>query len=371
MMKVMYILDSLNRGGAEMLVLDVCRNARANNLDLTLVAMGGGDLETEFAHSGVPFFRLHRRRPLDLRLVRALRTLIKENEIQIIHTHQAVEMLHGYLATRGNANVKSVMTFHLCTADAKNRVALQLLTPRVDANIAVSHQLNECLKNEAGFDTSKRFHVIYNGVDKRRLESSGNHLREELQLPADSVLAAMVGNFYPDRRKDQPTICRSLPHFFRDVPNAHFIFIGDDVGSATEMQKCIDLCRELNVSERVHFLGKRSDIPDILQSLDIYVHSSLNESHPLAVLEAMLLGLPVVVSDIGALLEVTGHGECAVTFKTGDEADLSSKLIGLVHDNDRRNDLAERGKEFAQRHFTIERHISQLLRLYKEISSSI
>ena len=366
-MKVMYILDSLNRGGAEMLVLDVCRNARANNLDLTLVAMGGGDLEKEFARSGVPFFRLNRRRPLDLRLVRALRSLIQENEIQIIHAHQAVEMLHGYLATRRNPGVKLIMTFHLCTADAKNRLALQLLTPRVDANIAVSHQLYQCLKNEAGLDTSHRFHVIHNGVDRRRLKSSGNHVREELRIPADAFVAGMVGNFYADQRKDQPTICRSLPHLFSNVRNAHFIFIGDDVGGATEMQKCIALCRELNVIDRVHFLRKRSDIPDLLESLDIYVHSSVNESHLLAVIEAMLLGLPVVVSDIGALLEVTGSGECAVTFKTGDAADLAGKLIPLVKDHGRRSELAQRAKEFAIKNFTIERHIAQLLELYASL----
>ena len=67
-MKVMHILDSLNRGGAEMLALDVCRNARAHNLDLTFMVMGGGDLEADFRGSGAVFHRLQRRLPVDLRL---------------------------------------------------------------------------------------------------------------------------------------------------------------------------------------------------------------------------------------------------------------------------------------------------------------
>src|SRR6266498_2723090 len=107
-MKVMHILDSLNRGGAEMLTLDLCRNARANNLDLTFVATGGGDLEADFRNSGVSFQRLERRLPVDLKLARRIGRIVKDREIDVVHTHQAVESLHAYLATRGT-DVKRVM----------------------------------------------------------------------------------------------------------------------------------------------------------------------------------------------------------------------------------------------------------------------
>src|SRR5882724_8464594 len=153
-MKVMHILDSLNRGGAEMLVLDVCRNAQANNLDLTLVATGGGELESDFRNSGVTFRRLERRRPVDLTLARRIRAIVEEDQIDIVHTHQAVEALHGYLATRRNLNVKRIMTFHLCTSDTKNRLALNLLVSRMHANVAATPALPHSLKAAAGFHTA-------------------------------------------------------------------------------------------------------------------------------------------------------------------------------------------------------------------------
>src|SRR6185503_12439369 len=134
------------------------------------VATGGGDLEAEFRNSGVAFQRLERRLPVDLKLVRRISRIIKERGIDVVHTHQAVESLHAYLATR-NATVKRVMTFHLCTSDAKNRVALNLLVPRMDANVAVSNELLDCLSHEAKFNTDRKFHVVHNGVDQRRLES--------------------------------------------------------------------------------------------------------------------------------------------------------------------------------------------------------
>ena len=108
-------------------------------------------------------------------------------------------------------------------------------------------------------------------------------------------------------------------------------------------------------------------IPDLLSAMDVYVHSSVNESLGLAVVEAMLMGVPVVVSDIGALLEVTGDGEHAETFRTGDAADLAGKLMRLCHDERRRRDLGQTGKDWALGQFSIENHIASLIKLYNQI----
>ncbi len=75
-MNVLHLLDSLNRGGAETLVLDICRNADSGGLNLTFAASGGGELEAEFENSGVEYFRLQRRLPIDPNLIRQLRKII-------------------------------------------------------------------------------------------------------------------------------------------------------------------------------------------------------------------------------------------------------------------------------------------------------
>ena len=368
-MRVMHILDSLNRGGAEMLALDVCRNARTHNLDLTFVATGGGDLEGDFRGSGVVFHRLQRRLPVDLQLATRLGRIIKDRGIDIVHTHQAVESLHAYLATRGT-KVKRVMTFHLCTADTKNRVALKFIRPRLDAGVAVSNDLLACL-NEAGLVTTKSFHVIPNGVDAARLQHADRSLRSELGLKESDMLLGMIGNFYADGRKDQRTICRSLPKFFQRVPRANFVFVGGAFKGSTDLlEQCQEICRRNNMTDRVHFLGKRPDIANILHSLDAYVHSSVNESQGIAVVEAMLVGLPVIVSDIGALLEVTGNGECALVFRTGDAEHLANQLTQLAHDGPLRTSLAGKGKARATRCFSIDAHIQNLLALYENVCGS-
>lgn len=370
LMKVLHLLDTLNRGGVQTLVLDVCRNARANNLDLTFVATGGGDLEEDFRLSGAEFIRLQRGNAFDLKLIARLRKIIKEQDIQIIHAHQAVEALHAYFATVGT-DVKPVLSFHLCEMDGKNRAALKFLIPRLSANVACSHDILNCLAAKSGFDTTKNFRVVYNGVDAKELRAARGRLRAELSLAEKDMLLGMVGNFYPGIRKDQMTVCKALPALFRQVPDAHFVFAGARYEAAPHVyDECVDYCREQGIGNRVHFLGCRSDVPNVLHSLDIFVLSSLWEGLPLACIEAMMIGLPTVVSDIGSLLEVSGGGVCASVFRTKDADDLTHKLLALIKDPTRRAELGAQAQAWATREFSIETHIRNLTKLYGELTNT-
>lgn len=367
LIKVLHILDSLNRGGAETMELDVCRNAKANGLDLTFVATGGGDLEKEFRHSGVEFIRLSRKLPVDLRLASRLHRIIKERDIDVVHSHQPVEALHLYLATRGSG-VKRVLTLHGVYAGTKNDLALKFVLPRMDARVVLGRDLPAWLAKEQGIDTNLSFVVINNGVDSARLASTGRTLRTELGLAQDATLLGMVANFYADRRKDQLTVCKALPQLFARNAAAQFVFVGSSAGAPHLFDDCVEFCRQQGISDRVHFLGKRADIPDVLSSLDGFVLSSRWEGSPIAVMEAMMIGIPVVLSDIGPLKEVSSDGRYAVLFRSGDEDDLASKLIQLVADPESRGRLAAAAKSWAMSQFSIEAHIASLLKLYGSLA---
>ncbi|MEO8433355.1 MAG: glycosyltransferase family 4 protein [Pyrinomonadaceae bacterium] len=369
MIKVLHILDSLNRGGAETMMLDVCRNARANGLDLTFVATGGGDLENEFRDSGVEFIRLKRKLPVDLALALELRRIIAEHGIRVVHSHQPVEALHLYLATRGS-DTKKALTLHGVYPGTKNELALRFVLPRIDAKIAVSQNLLQELQANKTIAGENCF-LINNGVDPARLQSAGRKLRTELGLQDDALLLGMVGNFQPVALKDQLTVCRALPDIFARVPQAQFIFAGARSAAAPELfDECVELCRREGIDHRVHFLGKRTDIADVLSSLDVFVLSSLREGSPISVIEAMMAGVPTVLSDIPALREVSNEGEQAVLFRTGDRDDLAAKLAALVNDSEERQRLASNARQWARESFGIDRHIADLVRLYDSLVSS-
>jgi glycosyltransferase involved in cell wall biosynthesis len=217
----------------------------------------------------------------------------------------------------------------------------------------------------------KSFSVISNGVDPKRLELSDGNVRDELRLTTESFLIGMVANFSPVARKDQMTVCQALPGIFKALPRAHFVFVGGRSPAAPQLfDDCVRFCQLEGVSDRTHFLGKRSDVANVLRALDVFVLSSEREGSPISVIEAMMMGIPTVLSDIAALREVSNDAACAELFRTGDSQDLAAKLITLAEKAEYRARLAAQAKQWAAENFSIGNHIANLIRFYGSVTST-
>ncbi|HMQ04893.1 MAG TPA: glycosyltransferase [Pyrinomonadaceae bacterium] len=367
-MKILYYIDSLQRGGAEMQALDVCRNGGRFGLEITAVSGAHGALTNDFANSGVEFIPLHRKFPVDLYLSSQLRRIIKEREVEIVHGYQPVDGVHLYLASRGLKSVKRVLSFQGFIQDKRNRLAARFLIPRMQANISVSQGLSSWLAEKDGLNIARNFSVLYNGADPARMIRTGTSIRGELGLKKNDLLIGMVANFYRDPRKDQLTVCRALPAVFRQIPDAHCLFAGGiETGAEDKMADCLNFCLDNDIADRVHFLGSRKDVPDILDELDVFVFSSLYEGLPVAVSEAMLAGVPMIVSEIDPLLEATNNGQFAETFPVGDHVALSKQLTELLGDKARREELSRTSREHALKNFSIDAHMKNLVSLYRSL----
>jgi glycosyltransferase involved in cell wall biosynthesis len=275
--------------------------------------------------------------------------------------------VHIHLAARGLPKVKKVLSYHGFIPDAKNRITLRHLTPRMDANLVVSEGLRTWLHEKDGLDTSK-LQVLYNGVDPSRLTPSGGSVRAEFGIPHDAEVAGMVGNFYRDPRKDQLTIVKALPLVLAKFPNLHFVFAGRvEPGAEGKLAECRETCTRAGIADRVHFLGARTDVPDILAALDLFVISSLQEGLPIALNEAMLAGVPVLASDIDPHVEASKNGRYAVLFRTGDRDDLAKEMIDLLSDPARRERIAADAKEYAIETFSIDAHLKRLVSIYRSL----
>ena len=352
------------------MMLDVCRNAKAGGLDLIFVATGGGDLENDFRGSGVEFIQLKRKLPVDLSLASELRRIISQRGVSVVHSHQPVEALHLYLATRGS-DTRRVLTLHGIYPGTKNELALKFVLPRTHAKVIVSQTLLQQLEESDICGANDKCFVIPNGVDPARLQASGPGLRRELKLAEDEVLLGMVGNFQAVAEKDQLTVCHALPVLFAKIPRARFVFIGGRSDAAPHLfDDCVEFCRAANIQDRVHFLGRRSDIADVLRSLDVFVLSTRREGSPISVIEAMMAGVPAVLSDIPALREVSNNGEQAVLFETGNAEDLAAKLIDLLNQPGECDRLASTARQWALGRFGIGQHIANLNRLYSSLVES-
>lgn len=371
--KVLYLLDSLNRGGTETQALDVARNAKAHGLDLTVVSGQGGALEDEFRESGSDYVRLQRKLPLDLSLAYRLRAIIRERQIRIVQGHQAVDGLHLYLAALGLGDARKILSIEGYVADRKNRLTLKFLIPRMDANIYPSQGLREWLAEKDGLNTNRNSFVIINGADPKRLETDGKAVRREFGFPDDAIVLTMVGNFYSDPRKDHLTLVRALPRVFREFPNAHCLIAGGvEPGAEDKLAACKEFCAANAIAEHVHFLGPRNDVPEILAASDIFVLSSLHEggAPPIAICEAMFAKVPVVASDIPPHIEHSDDGRVVAIFRTGDHNDLADRILKLLGSEASRRDLAERAYRHAMDNFSVDAHMRRLRGLYEKLLNS-
>lgn len=303
-----------------------------------------------------------------------LRKTIRKFNIKIIHTHQPIDVIYSAIAILWT-DVKIIRTYHGFSGfrsggtKTKQRFINFITNRYVCLNLYVSNALLEHFNLINSDQMPSKQRVLYNGIDmeglKKKTESG---IRQNLNLNERSLLMGMVGSFNTEGR-DQYTICEALKLLLPDYPEVHFIFIGGTNATRSDsFQKCYNFCLDNKMLNNIHFLGERKDIGELLNSLDLYVHSSNYETFGLALVEAMACGIPCIASDIPAFREVSDNG-CNITmFEKGNTSDLVKKIALFIKNraDDSTKETIGRAMNYVQERFTIKTHLMVLHSLYEE-----
>lgn len=368
-MKIAYLLGSLNRGGTETLLLDVFRNAVRSKLDAIGVYRKGGVLEEEFIQSGVTMYKLKVGKNLLSYLIK-LRKLIINNDIRIVHAQQPIDALYALLACTGK-KTKIILTFHGYDFNDKvrDRLIVKFVIKHTDRNIFVSESLGNYYIQKYKLNPATQ-QVVYNGISFDKLNTLTHQIsnvRNELEISSETLLLGTVGNFVNGR--DQQTLCRFLKLLNQEKVDFHFIFVGKKADNMPQLfDNCVNYCSQNGLSERVTFLGSRSNVPEILYQLDAFVYATNHDSFGIAVVEAMATGIPVFVNDWEVMNEITNKGEQAIVYKTRDEADLLQHFMLFLHDKQFYQTKAKEAAIFVRENYSIEKHIQNLKIIYKTVS---
>ncbi len=176
--------------------------------------------------------------------------------------------------------------------------------------------------------------VIYNGYPAGKSppsypplsEAEKKPRREQLGLPAEGRFAILVANLREIKRIGGDAII-ALSALSDSVSNAHLVLVG-----AGEQSTYRELAQRMGVSERVHFLGARSDVKEILPAMDVGLSCSESEGYSNAIVEYMQARLPVVASNVGGNAEAVVHGKTGYVYPSGDVDSLVSYLGKLFSD---------------------------------------
>jgi len=367
-MNICHFLGSLNRGGTEILAYDTFKNISISEKTFIFLYRRGGDLENDFQTLPIPVVKLNYNKFLFFLYIYRLRLFLYKYQIDIIHTHHPFDTFLSILASFGT-KIKIISTHHGFAPYWLTKLLLLYTIPRVDKNVFVSWSCLEMYKSFLKKKSFSNFEIIYNGVDIRRLqlEAKESRITKEYNIGKDDIILGMVGNFYANAR-DQLTICKALPMVFNAIGNTHFLFIGGkSAKNPNYFDECYNYCFQNNLLARVHFLGLRKNISEILQIFDIYVASSNYETFGIAIIEAMTLGIPVLTNNLPTYKELSKNGKYFYHFESRDSKDLADKIVQLIYNPEQRKLIGEKGKKYIIREFNIQKHINALYNLYDDL----
>ncbi len=370
-MKVAFFIGSLNRGGTEMLTLDICRNKDYAPFEMILVYRNEGELTEEFKVTDVPAFRI-KPKGLKFGYFGRLRKLIKQEKVDIVH---AQTLTNGVIAIFVSlfTHIKVVVSFHGFFYSTLMVLYRHFIMWNVDAMVFVSQFVRDWyVKNSLGCPKAN-CNVVYNGInfDKFQMQyEEPDFLRDNRFRKPDNIRFVMVGNFVSGR--SQMVVCKSLK-ILKDkgIRNLDFYFVGKRVENEANLyDDCVKYCTDNDLQEFVHFVGSRGDIPSVLQHVDGFVYSTNCDTFGIAVIEALASGLPVLVNDWPVMREVIGAERLAVRYFMSDNVqDCANKMVDLISQiKDKPDELKADCLKMAQKvcqTYSIENHINHLTRIYQ------
>jgi glycosyltransferase involved in cell wall biosynthesis len=219
-------------------------------------------------------------------------------------------------------------------------------------------------------ESTRQFFIRYRGIPaaKTRVILNGAHLEKFLDAPAHpgSVLPRIRFGIAArlTEAKDHFTLLRAFAAVAAEIPGAELSIAGD----GPLRDRLESFARELNLANRVTFLGALPDTPQFMSQLDIFVLSSLSEGLPLVILEAMAAGLPVVSTRAGGVEEAAVDGKNAYLVAPGDSDALARAMIRMARSSDLAG-MGAMGRQIVKDDFRIERTWQEYYKLFRSLGA--
>ena len=363
---VLLLITELNVGGAERIVEQLASGLARDRCNVQVACLYdpraiGADIQA----AGIPVIDLDMRNKVDLRAPYRLFRLLQEGNIQVLHAH----LFHANFlaATVGRlARVPVIIaTRHSVEIGGRYREWVnRLVRPLCDAVVAVSRQVYEAEAHRSGVNSDKLV-MIPSGVREQILDdvdqASMERLRSMWKIQPESRLIGTVGRFVEP--KGYTYLLDALAKIRTQISDTKALLVGDGALRRSMEEKA----RELGLSDTVVFTGTRRDVPGILALLDVFVLPSLWEGLPIALLEAMAAGLPIVATAVGGTPEVVVDGVTGLLVPPRNPDALAKAVLTLLHDPGLRQKMGQAGKERVREHFSVEKMVKETEGLYQRL----
>jgi glycosyltransferase involved in cell wall biosynthesis len=386
-LKILRIIARLNVGGPARHVVLLDRGLRARGHRTLLVhgAVGAGEASLEHLATSdnlpvVVVAELGPRISLfsDARAFAKLIRLTFREAPDVIHTHTAKAGALGrisaalYNATRARGRRALVVhTFHGhvlsgyfgAFGNALVRAAERTLAAITDCIVTISPAQRDDIVNRFRVAPGPRVVTIPLGLDLDALAAAPaapSVLRDRMGIPSGDLVFGFVGRFVPI--KDLGTLVRAFASVAHAVPQARLLLVGDG-----PLRRDIEsTAARAGISDRVSFAGWTEDLIGVYAAMDVCVLSSLNEGTPVALIEAMASGKPVIATAVGGVPDVVDDGRTGLLVPARDADGFAAAMVALAHDSARRTEMGQSARHDVVSRFSHLRLVEDIDRLYTD-----
>lgn len=370
-MHVMHVLGNFGPGGAEMGVVRLINSFPDERVKHSVCSLGPDSSMAAELEPGVPCFCLNVR-GRSYTAFRHIARLARENSIDLLHVNNLAPWMDTLAASR-LAGCACIETFHGVEQGQgvfrwTKRQIFSFLAERSAAVTAVSEAAGRLLVELTGIEGG-HVQVINNGVDCDFFSpcedtSRKTELRRRLELPTESLILGCIAGLRPVKGH------HGLLEAFARVPvesNMRLVF----VGSGPEEKNLKELAGELGIKERLHFMGNRQDIADLVRAFDVFVLNSETEGLSYAVLEAMASGLPVAATAVGANPELIESGEQGWLYPPGQTEDLVKILTRIGSNPEILEPVGRKARSRVMESFGYDVMAGQYAELYQKVRGDV
>ncbi len=365
--RVLRIISNLGVGGVQKRMVSLLPKLNKERYSIVVCSFKSGELQHCLEQSGISVKVIQRRFKFDPVCIYRLCSIMKKENIDMVHTHCHKPNTTGRIAAK-LAGVPVIIANEHNVDTWKSNWQLRLdrwLAAYSDKIIAVSEAVKSFYVKNANISADK-FEVIYNGVDldfwQKNIPSQKVILEKKAKLgllQGDKVVVT-IGRLHP--QKGHEYLLRAARKIIPRMGNIKFLIVGDG-----QMKESLEsLSERLDIKENVVFTGKRNDIKDMLYISDFSVVSSIREGFSNVVLESMACEKPVVATDVGGNKEIIIDGENGFIVPSRDEDALADKILTLAGNEELTKKIGLVAKETVKS-FSLSRMAYKTEKLYEEL----
>ncbi len=361
-MRIMYIIDSLKVGGAEMLLLAML-HSYAQDHELSVVYFTPGPLGEDVEALGIPMTRISTKGMKDPFIIPRLVGLMRRTKPDVVHTHLSKSDLSGLMAAFIARVPVRISSIHNVDPWRKKRYLsafMRLWVKTCHHMIAVSEGVRDYVIENSDYPPDK-ITAIDNGIDLKRFDPSQiNPLNKtDWGIEADTITVGMVARL--EESKGHHILIDAADIVIRELPQVRFVIVGDGF-----LREKLESQRDKSgLQGKVIFTGILRDIPGVMATLDLIVFSSLWEGLPVALLEAMSMQKAVVSTAVGGIPKVIESGKNGILVEKDNAQELAQEIIRVLKDQALLNQLGKSARKTIEERYSAEAMHQRILQMYE------